>query len=91
MIISYRTNYDPIRKLLAALNSTPCETIDEELSFFFEDYFDVVAVNYTDDGLEEYVGYKGSDFNEDELRRSAEAMGIALPPYTKEFLESKTG
>lgn len=68
---------------------TPCETIDEELSFFFEDYFDVVAVNYTDDGLEEYVGYKGSDFNEDELRRSAEAMGIALPPYTKEFLESK--
>jgi len=30
---------------------TPCETIDEELSFFFEDYFDVVAVNYTDDGL----------------------------------------
>ncbi len=68
---------------------SPCETLEEELSFFFDDYFDVVAVNYTDDGLEEYVGYKGADFNEDDLHQSAEAMGISLPPYTKEFLESK--
>ena len=68
---------------------TPCETMNEELSYFLDDYFDVVAVNYTDNGLEEYVGYKGSNFDETDLHRSAEAWGISLPPYTKEFLESK--
>jgi len=67
----------------------PCETLGEELSFFFDDYFDVVAVNYTDDGLEEYVGYKGTDFNENDLRVSARERGLVLPPYTVEFLESK--
>lgn len=67
----------------------PCETIDEELSFFFEDYFDVVAVNYTDDGLEEYVGYKGSDFKEDDLQQAAADFGLSLPSYRMEFLESK--
>lgn len=67
----------------------PCETIDEELSFFFDDYFDVVAVNYTDDGQEEYVGYKGPDFQEHNLQEAAADLGLSLPPYTKEFLESK--
>lgn len=67
----------------------PCENMDEERSFFFDEYFDVVAVNYTDDGLEQYVGYKGSDFVEHDLREKAAAAGIELPPFQTEFLESK--
>ncbi len=67
----------------------PCENMDEERSFFFDEYFDVVAVNYTDDGLEQYVGYKGPDFVEHDLREKAAAAGIELPPFQTEFLESK--
>lgn len=67
----------------------PCENMDEERSFFFDEYFDVVAVDYTDDGLEQYVGYKGPDFVEHDLREKAAAAGIELPPFQTEFLESK--
>ena len=67
----------------------PCETIDDELSFFMDEYFDVVAVNYTDDGLEEYVGYANNNFSAQNLEQQAKARGLKLPPYTTEFLESK--
>lgn len=67
----------------------PCENMDEERSFFFDEYFDVVAVNYTDDGLEQYVGYKGPGFVEHDLREKAAAAGIELPPFQTEFLENK--
>ncbi len=67
----------------------PCETIDEELSFFMDEYFDVVAVNYTDDGLEEYVGYANNNFSAADLEQQAQSKGLTLPPYTTEFLESK--
>ena len=67
----------------------PCENMDEERSFFFDEYFDVVAVNYTDDGLEQYVGYKGPGFVEHDLQEKAAAAGIELPPFQTEFLESK--
>lgn len=67
----------------------PCENMDEERSFFFDEYFDVVTVNYTDDGLEQYVGYKGPGFVEHDLREKAAAAGIELPPFQTEFLESK--
>ena len=67
----------------------PCENMDEERSFFFDEYFDVVTVNYTDDGLEQYVGYKGPSFVEHDLREKAAAAGIELPPFQTEFLESK--
>lgn len=67
----------------------PCENMDEERSFFFDEYFDVVAVDYTDDGLEQYVGYKGPGFVEHDMREKAAAAGIELPPFQTEFLESK--
>lgn len=36
----------------------PCAEMPGEISTFLEEYFDVVAVDYTDDGLEQYKGYK---------------------------------
>lgn len=68
---------------------TPAESIDEITSDFFDEYFDVVAVNYTDDGLEEYVGYKNSSFNEQHFIQEARQRNIDLPPYKTEFLESR--
>lgn len=67
----------------------PQENINDALSTFFDEYFDVVAVNYTDDGREEYVGYKDNHFNEADFLQSAKQWGVELPPYTTEFLESK--
>ena len=68
---------------------SPCESMNEELSFFMDEYFDVVAVNYTDDGLEEYVGYADNNFSAHDLEQKAADRGLNLPPYTIEFLESK--
>ena len=68
---------------------TPQETLNEITSDFLEEYFDVLAINYTDDGMEEYVGYKNANFNEDDFLLSAKQRKISLPSYTKEFLESK--
>ena len=36
---------------------SPLASLPEAEAEFLEETFDVVAVNYTDDGLEEYVGY----------------------------------
>ena len=68
---------------------TPQENMDTLTAEFMDEYFDVVAVNYTDDGLEEYVGYKNVHFDEKELHLAAQQWNITLPPYTTEFLESK--
>lgn len=68
---------------------TPQEYIDDILADFFDEYFDVVAVNYTNDGLEEYVGYKDNSFDEQEFIYSAKKHNITLPEYNIEFLESK--
>lgn len=68
---------------------TPQDYINEITTEFFDNYFDVVAVNYTDDGKEEYVGYKDINFSESDLINTAKTWNIELPQYTLEFLESK--
>ena len=45
----------------------PQEETDEDLMFFLDEYFEVNAINYTDDGKEQYVGYAGLDFNENDF------------------------
>ncbi len=71
------------------VNFHPQESISEELEKFIEEYFDVVACNYTDDGMEQYTGYKNIDFSEENLTTTAAAQNISLPPYTLEYLESQ--
>lgn len=70
------------------INFTPVETIDEILDSFLEEYFDVVACNYTDKGLEQYSGYKSLAFNEQDMLNAARNAGVNLIPYEIEFLES---
>lgn len=65
------------------------ENISEELAFFLDEYFDVTACNYTDDGKEEYVGYAGLNFNEPNFISSAKNMGLVLPSYKIEVLKNK--
>lgn len=71
------------------VNFTPVENLDDTLSQFLEEYFDVVACNYTDDGLEQYTAYKSLSFSEDDFKQSAQNQNIKLLDYTVEFLESQ--
>lgn len=67
----------------------PQETYPEDLNEFVEEYFDVVACNYTDGGEEQLVGYKSMDFNEKEFLDQSKIQKIKLPTYEKILLESE--
>jgi len=64
----------------------PQSHLAENITDFLENYFEVLACNFTDDGLEEYVGYASSPIDEAALCLAAKNAGIALPPYRIEFL-----
>lgn len=66
----------------------PQAEYSEPMNNFMEEFFDVTVCNYTDDGLEQLVGYKGRHFKEDELRQTAAARGLDLPPFKCELLTS---
>jgi len=66
----------------------PTETPAPEFENFLDDYFEVNACNFDDDGNDEYVGYTGSRFSEEEMKKAAAAYGITLPKYKIELLES---
>lgn len=67
----------------------PVETLPERENEYLEETFDVVAVNYTDDGKEEYVCYAPLEFSAETLKADIQAQELNLPPYTEEVLESK--
>lgn len=67
----------------------PLKEMENSTSDFLDDYFDVVAIDYHDNGEEQYIGYKNSQFDENDLLKAAKNWNINLPPYTTEFLESK--
>ena len=66
---------------------SPVESLDNETMAFLESYFDVVACNYTDSGLEEYVGYISPNFIETDFLAMAESFN--LPHYKISTLESE--
>lgn len=55
---------------------------------FLENFFEVNACNYQDDGGCRYVGYLSSSFDEKALQDAARSAGIDLPSYQVECLES---
>lgn len=67
----------------------PQLTTPPELADFLDEYFGVTACNYTDDGMEEYVGYADTSFKVENLTAAAKAQNISLPPFTVEKLENK--
>ncbi len=68
---------------------SPVESMPEKEAEFLEEAFDVVAVNYTDDGFEEYVCYAPLNFNQAEFTAVQNTRHLNLPPFTIEILESK--
>lgn len=66
----------------------PTKEIDETLQAFADDFFEVTSIDYTDDGLEQLVGYLRQDAKEEDLVAAAKAQGVNLPPYTWDLLQS---
>lgn len=66
----------------------PTVEIDETLQAFADDFFEVTSIDYSDDGLEQLVGYLRQDAKEDDLVSAAAAQGVKLPPYTWDLLQS---
>ena len=71
------------------LKFAPVAQLSETETTFLEDTFEVVAINYTDDGLEEYVCYAPLNFDIKAFKAEIQKKGYNLPPFTTELLESK--
>ena len=66
----------------------PEENLPNGFENFLDEYFEVNACNYQDEGLDEYVGYKSGEFREEDMLSFAQKLGIKLPPYQITLLES---
>ena len=66
----------------------PVESLDNYTQEQLEEFFDVVSVDYTDDGFEIYKGYKNASFKEDELQAFISERNLTLPTHKTELLES---
>lgn len=66
----------------------PCETIAETLADFAENFFEVISIDYNDNGQECLVGYMRQDADESTLIAAAAAANITLPAYQIETLSS---
>lgn len=68
---------------------SPVSEMPEIEAEFLDETFDVVAVNYTDSGQEEYVCYAPLSFDSKAFEKLIKTRELSLPPYTIETLESK--
>lgn len=62
--------------------------VDSDVQEFAEDFFDVVSLDYNDDGSEQLVGYMRDDADIGEMETAARKAGVNLPDYTAEILSS---
>ena len=78
-----------LSKSCKLIKFAPVETLSPEDANFLEEFFDVVVINYTDEGLEEYVGYAGLNFDENNFQKILKEQNRTLPKFDIEILESK--
>lgn len=67
----------------------PCAEIDATLAEFAEEFFDVVEINYHDDGKEHLVGYMRLETPDNALPEAAKAWNVELPTYDVEILQGR--
>jgi ribosomal protein L11 methyltransferase len=78
-----------LSKSCKLIKFAPVESLPQEASDFLEDIFDVVVINYTDDGKEEYVGYASLEFDEKAFKDIVKKTHLPLTEFSTEILESK--
>ncbi|MCQ2741027.1 MAG: 50S ribosomal protein L11 methyltransferase [Alphaproteobacteria bacterium] len=62
---------------------------DENFLSFLDEYFEVTAQNYADNGQDEFIGYTSGNFDKNNMETTAKTYGCSLPPYTVERLSSE--
>jgi len=67
----------------------PAEETDAGLQSFAEDFFEVVAFDYMDNGEEQLVGYMRQNISEEQMLVAAKAWNVILPDYKIEVLSSE--
>lgn len=67
----------------------PQEQPDEIFDEFLNDFFEVNAQNYNDDGQDEYIGYQSGTFDERQMLDAAKQYGLKLPLYQISELKSE--
>lgn len=67
----------------------PQENTSPLLEEFLEEYFEVVACDYNDNGQEVPIGYTSRNFDAGDLKEQAAARGIELPHFTVSLLSSE--
>lgn len=65
---------------------TPQPEENPLLDSFTENFFQVCACNYTEDGKVEYVGYSPSPIDEAAMQEAARTQGLKLPAWRCEFI-----
>lgn len=78
-----------IGKSCKLIKFEPIIELGEIEAEFLENIFDVVSIDYTDDGLEQYVCYAPLDFDSQTFQKDIKENKLDLPHYTEEILESK--
>lgn len=78
-----------IKQSCKLIKFLPLDVLPQREAGFLEETFDVVVINYTDDGKEEYVGYAPLDFDTKKFHRQIKQNGYNLPQFQEEILESK--
>ena len=68
---------------------SPAEEVSEDFTTFLDDFFEVSAQNYQDNGQDEYVGYTSGVFDEKKMLRLAKERHLSLPPYKAVELKSE--
>ncbi|MBR1949139.1 MAG: 50S ribosomal protein L11 methyltransferase [Alphaproteobacteria bacterium] len=64
----------------------PCDEIFDE---FLNNFFEVVSQNYNENGIDEYIGYMGKSFDEQQMLENAKLFCVDLPPYEITELKSE--
>lgn len=67
----------------------PVSEVPEGLQNFAEEFFEVVSVDYTEDGLEQLVGYLRTSASVEQMLKVAADLGVELPEYEVEQLSSQ--
>ena len=62
---------------------------DENFNEFLDDFFEVTAQNYNDNGNDEYIGYQSGNFDEQKMLSAARKYGLNLPLYQISELKSE--
>lgn len=78
-----------IKHTIPLIRFAPLDEMSDQVSAFLEETFEVVSINYTDDGKEEYLCYCSPTFDIKSFEENTKNLSFKLPPYSIEYLEDK--